>query len=452
MRQHAAEYLVGLPDRTVPAVVDSPETLHLLGGDLPDGPSDPVDVLDQLVAGARDGLSATGSGRFFGFVIGGALPAAVAADMMAVAWDQNVGLRVLSPAGVAAEDTVERWSLDLLGLPAGAAVGLVPGGMSANFTALAAARGELLRRVNWDLDADGLHGAPKVHVLVNADRHEAVDRALRFLGLGRPVPVGTDEHGRVRPEALATALDAVPPGAPLLVSLYAGQINSGAFDPFTELIPQVRARGGWVHVDGAIGLWVAASQRLRHLVAGVELADSWATDAHKTLNVPYDCGMAVVADPAALSRAMSMHADYMMSSDSSPLEPYARTPEWSRRARGFSTWAALRSLGRSGVAALVDRLHDNTVAMATGLAAIPGMRVVTEVHSTQVCAALGSDALTTQLVTEVLADGRTWISGSRWHDQAVVRVSSSNWMTERSDIDEALDVVRGAAARVLAQA
>lgn len=449
VQEHAEAYLTGLPRRRVVPSVRRPEALPGLAGDLPDGPTDPVEVLDALVAGAQDGITATGSGRFFGFVIGGALPAAVAADMMVTTWDQNVGLRALAPAACAAEDAVERWALDLLGLPASAVVGLVPGGMSANFTCLAAARGEVLRRVGWDLDADGLHGAPRVHVLANADRHETVDRALRFLGLGRPVPVATDEHGRMRPDALETALAEVPTGAPLVVSLYAGHINTGAYDPFTELVPLVRARGGWVHVDGAIGLWAGASARLRHLVDGAAEADSWATDAHKTLNVPYDCGLAVVADPQAASSALSMHADYLITEASSPLEPWARTPEWSRRARAFPVWAALRSLGRSGVSDLVDRLHDNALAMAEGLSRIPGVTVDNEVWSTQVCVRLDTDEQTTALVDAVLADGRTWMSGSRRDGRAVVRVSMSGWMTGPDDIDEALKVVREAVARVV---
>ncbi len=451
VREHAESYLTGLPERRVVPAVRAPEGLAGLGGELPDGPTDPVDVVDLLAAAAADGITATGSGRFFGFVIGGAVPAAVGADMLTSVWDQNAGLRALAPAATAADDAVERWSLDLLGLPRGAVVGLVPGGMSASFTALAAARTAVLRRAGWDLDAEGLHGAPKVHVLANADRHEAVDRALRFLGLGRPVPVGTDEHGRIRPEALQAALASVPEGSPLVVSLYAGHINTGAYDDFATLVPMVHDRGGWVHVDGAIGLWAGASDRLRHLVQGVGLADSWATDAHKTLNVPYDCGLAIVADPQSMGAAMSIHADYMITADGSPLEPYARTPEWSRRARGFATWAALRSLGRSGVAALVDGLHDNAVAMAAGLAAIDGVTVVNRVWSTQVCVMLPTDAHTLALVEEVLGDGRTWISGSRWHDRAVVRVSVSNWMTDEDDVTTTLDVVRAATARALAR-
>ena len=303
VRQHAEEYLTDLPDRRVPSPVRVPEGVTGLLGDLPDAGTDPLQVLDLLVAGAAAGLTATGSGRFFGFVIGGALPAAVAADMMTSAWDQNVGMRALTPAACAAEDAVQRWTLDLLGLPPGAVVGLVPGAMSANFTCLAAARGHVLRAVGWDLDTYGLQGAPRVHVLSGADRHETVDRALRFLGLGRPVPVGVDEHGRMKVDDLIAALAQVPEGAPLVVCLYAGHINSGAYDCFEELVPLVRERGGWVHVDGAIGMWAAASPRLRHLLAGAQDADSWATDAHKTLNVPYDCGVAIVADPTAARTA-----------------------------------------------------------------------------------------------------------------------------------------------------
>ena len=450
VREHAEDYLTGLPGRRVPSVMRHPEDVTGLGGDLPDGPTDPVDVLDLLVAGASDGITATGSGRFFGFVIGGALPAAVAADMLTTVWDQNAAMRALTPAACAAEDAVERWSLDLLGLPATAVVGLVPGGMSANFTCLAAARGEVLERVGWDVNTAGLHGAPRVHVLATADRHETVDRALRLLGLGRPAPVGVDEHGRMRPDAHAAALAEVPEGAPLVVSMYAGHINTGAYDPFEDLVPMVRARGGWVHVDGAIGLWAGASERLRHLVAGADAADSWATDAHKTLNVPYDCGLAVLADPRTVRSVMSMHADYLITDDASPLEPWARTPEWSRRARGFGTWAALRSLGRGGVGAMVDRLHDNARAMAEGLDGIDGMTVVNRVWSTQVCARLGTDEQTQALVDLILADGRTWISGSRWHGRAVIRVSMSNWRTDAEDVAVALDVVRQAAAKVRA--
>jgi glutamate/tyrosine decarboxylase-like PLP-dependent enzyme len=444
---HAAGYLDGLPSRrVVPA--PPPGAFDALGGPLPEDGEDPVAVLDRLAGAAGPGLTATGSGRFFGFVIGGALPAAVAADVLTVAWDQNAGLRAASPAHAAVEDAVERWVLDLLGLPADAAVGLVPGGQSANFTCLAAARDEVLRRAGHDVAADGLTGGPRVHVLVGAERHETVDRALRFLGLGAPAPVAVDAQGRVRADALAAELDRVPGGAPLVVCLQAGHIHTGGYDPFEELVPLVHARGGWVHVDGAIGLWSAAAPSLAHLTAGAATADSWSTDAHKTLNVPYDCGVAVVADPSAVRAAMGMQAAYMVMNPDHVLEPIERTPEWSRRGRAFATWAALRSLGRDGVADLVTGLHRNAVRMAAGLRELPGVVVLNDVVSTQVTAALDTDEATRAVVDHVLADGRVWISGSRWRDRAVLRVSMAGWATDDADVDLAVDVVREAVAAV----
>ncbi|WP_336921124.1 pyridoxal phosphate-dependent decarboxylase family protein [Aquipuribacter sp. SD81] len=440
--RHGGRYLAGLPSRRV--VPAAGWDAGALGGALPEQPQDPHEVVELLATAADAGLTATGSGRFFGFVIGAALPAAVAADVLGVAWDQNAGLRAASPAHAAVEDAVERWVLDLLGLPPTATVGLVPGGQSANFTCLAAARDAVLRRAGHDVARDGLTGAPRVHVLVGAERHETVDRALRFLGLGAPVPVAVDDQGRVRPDALTDALAAVPDGAPLVVALQAGHIHSGGYDPFAELVPLVHARGGWVHVDGAIGLWSAASPRLRHLVAGVEEADSWSTDAHKTLNVPYDCGLAVVADPGALRAAMGMQAAYMVPTPGDALEPFERTPEWSRRGRAFGTWAALRSLGRGGVADLVDRLHANALRTAAGLGSVPGVEVLNDVVSTQVTVAVGDDATTRAVVDHVLADGRVWLSGSRWRDRAVLRVSLAGWATDEDDVDLAVQVVREA--------
>ncbi|MFC5379572.1 pyridoxal phosphate-dependent decarboxylase family protein [Aquipuribacter nitratireducens] len=442
---HAARWADGLPGRrVVPAV--RPEDLTALGGPLPEAPEAPADVLERLAAGAEPGLTATGSGRFFGFVIGGALPAALAADVLGVAWDQNTGLRAASPAHAAVEDCVERWVVDVLGLPRQTVLGLVPGGQSANFTCLAAARDAVLRRAGHDVGTDGLTGAPRVHVLVGAERHETVDRALRFLGLGAPTPVAVDGQGRVVPAALADALSEVPEGAPLVVCLQAGHIHSGAYDPFPELVPLARERDGWVHVDGAIGLWSAAAPRLRHLTTGMAEADSWSTDAHKTLNAPYDCGMALVREPAAVAAAMGMQAAYMVMNAEHVLEPIERTPEWSRRGRAFGTWAALRSLGRSGLAALVEGLHDNAVRVADGLRTIPGVSVLNDVVSTQVTAALHDDETTRATVARVLADGRVWISGSRWHDRDVMRVSVANWSTDADDVDLAVEVVREAVA------
>lgn len=439
--EHAAAYLAAMPEHRVVPAATADAVAAGLGGALPERGEAAADVLDRLLAEAPAGITATGSGRFFGFVVGGALPVGTAADIAAVAWDQNCGLRALAPAASAAEQIAAGWILDVLGLPATAQVGLVPGAMSANFTGLAAARHAVLNRAGWDVEAHGLTGAPRVHVLVNAERHETVDRALRFLGLGRPVPVAVDDQGRMRQDALREALTGVPQDAPLIVCLYGGHIHSGAHDPYEELVPLVRDRGGWVHVDGAIGLWAAACERLRPLTAGMAAADSWATDAHKTLNVPYDCGIAIVADTDALAGAMGIHADYMVMDDSGMLEAGWRVPEWSRRGRAFPVWAVLRHLGRAGVDDLVARLHDNAVAVAEALAALPGVEVLHDVVATQVTFAVGDDERTAAVVHHILRDGRTWISGSRWKDRPVVRVSVSNWSTDADDVAVAARVV-----------
>jgi glutamate/tyrosine decarboxylase-like PLP-dependent enzyme len=442
----AAAYLDGLPARAVVPPATAAEIAVALGGPLPETGEDPVAVLDRLAADADPGITATGSGRFFGFVVGGAYPVGAAADVLAAAWDQNCGLRALAPAASGLEEVAGEWVLDLVGLPDTAQVGLVPGGMSANFTGLAAARHAVLTRAGWDVEVRGLTGAPAVHVLVNAERHETVDRALRFLGLGVPTPVAVDGQGRVRPEALRAALDAVPAGAPLVVCLYGGHIHTGDHDRYAELIPLVHDRGGWVHVDGAIGLWAAACGRLRHLTDGLAAADSWATDAHKTLNVPYDCGIVIVADTAALAGAMGIHASYVVGDGSGVLEAGWRVPEWSRRGRAFPVWAVLRHLGRRGVDDLVSRLHSHAVAMAEAVAAVPGVEVLHDVVATQLSFAVGDEARTAAVVDHILRDGRTWISGSRWQDRPVVRVSVSNWSTDAADVALAADVVRQAMA------
>lgn len=280
-----------------------------------------------------------------------------------------------------------------------------------------------------------------MHVLVNAERHETVDWALRFLGLGAPTPVAVDAQGRVRPEAVRAALDEVPAGAPLVACLYGGHIHSGDHDRYDDLIPLVHDRGGWVHVDGAIGLWAAACGRLRHLTDGLEAADSWATDAHKTLNVPYDCGIAIVADTASVAGAMGIHADYVVGDGSGMLEAGRRVPEWSRRGRAFPVWAVLRHLGRRGVDDLVAGLHSHAVAMAEAVAGIPGVEVLHDVVATQLSFAVGDAARTAAVVDHILRDGRTWISGSRWQDRPVVRVSVSNWSTDAADVALAAKVV-----------
>jgi glutamate/tyrosine decarboxylase-like PLP-dependent enzyme len=439
---HARDWLAAVPGRTVPPRVDADAVVAALGGELPDGPTDAAEVVDLLAHGVEPGLMAMPSGRFFGWVIGGTLPAALAADWMVSAWDQNTGMRFATPGVTGTEEVAAGWLLDLLDLPRGSDVGFVTGGTMANWTGLAAGRYDVLRRVGWDVNADGLNGAPKVHVLVGADRHATVDLSLRYLGLGTPTAVADDDEGRIRPDALRSALTGLD--GPVIVALQAGNLHSGSFDPLAESIAIAHDAGAWVHIDGAFGLWAAASPRLRHLVEGMGDADSWGTDAHKTLNTPYDCGIAIVRDPTALRGALSMQASYLIHA-SDKGDPLDKVPELSRRARGVPVWAALRSLGRSGVAALVEGLHDNARAIADGIAAIPGAEILNDVVYTQVSVSFGSDERTREVTERLLADGTAWMSGSRWKGRDVLRVSVSNWSTDAEDVAASVAAVRRAA-------
>jgi glutamate/tyrosine decarboxylase-like PLP-dependent enzyme len=439
---HALTWLASLADRPVPPSADAAEVVARLGPDLPDGPTDPADVVDLLAEACEPGLTAMPSGRFFGFVIGGTHPAALAADWLTSAWDQNSGLRTVMPAATAADDLAERWVVDLLGLPAGSAVGFVTGGTMANWTCLAAGRDDVLRRAGWDLAERPLAGSPGVRVLVGAERHESVDLVLRYLGLGAPEKVAADDQGRIRVDALRDAL-ASGDGGPTIVCLQAGNVHSGAYDPFAEAIAVAHAHGAWVHVDGAFGLFAGASASYRHLVAGYDAADSWASDAHKTLNVPYDCGLAIVRDPAAMRAAMSMRGPYLIQDAAG--DPFEKVPELSRRGRAFTVWAVLRSLGRSGVEELVDRMAGHARTFAEGIAAIEGATVLNDVAFTQVCAAFGDDSVTLDVVRRMLADGTAWTSGSVWQGRAVLRISVSNWSTTDDDVARTLDVLRTAA-------
>lgn len=441
---HVLEWLDSLAERPVPARMRPEEVAARLDPLLPDGPTDPAEVVDELVAACDPGLVAIPGPRFFGFVIGGTHPAALAVDWLVSAWDQNTGLRMLTPAHSAVEDLTEAWLLDLLGLPRGSAVGFVTGGTMANFTCLAAGRDEVLRRAGWDVATRGLVGSPGVRVLVGAERHDTIDLSLRYLGLGSPEPVAADDQGRLDPAALRAALEAGAPG-PTIVALQAGNVHSGAFDPFAECIAVAHEHGAWVHVDGAFGLFAGASPRLRHLVAGFEGADSWATDAHKTLNVPYDCGLAIVRDRAALQAAMGMHGDYLIHDAAG--EPLDKVPEISRRGRAFPVWAVLRALGRDGVAALVDGFCEHAGRFAEAIAAMEGAEVLNDVVFTQVCVSFGDDDHTRRVVDAMLADGTAWMTGSRWRGRAVLRVSVSNWSTTAADVDASLAALRRAASR-----
>jgi glutamate/tyrosine decarboxylase-like PLP-dependent enzyme len=440
---HATRWLDSLDTRPVPPQASVAQVAKELGPELPDGPAPAAEVVDLLARACEPGLTAMPSGRFFGLVTGGAHPAALAADWLVSAWDQNTLLRLITPAAAAVEDIAGAWLLELLGLPAGSGVGFVTGATMSNFTCLAAARDALLHRAGWDVAQHGLTGGPRVRVLVGAERHDSVDLALRYLGLGAPEPVPADDQGRIDPGALAEALAAGPPG-PTIVVLQAGNVHSGAFDPFEPAIAAARQHGAWVHVDGAFGLFAAASPNLRHLTAGYERADSWTTDAHKTLNVPYDCGIAIVADRAALRAAMTTRGAYFIQDAAG--DPLDTGPESSRRARAIPVWAVLRALGRDGVAGLVDGFCRHAAAFADGIAAIDGAAVENDVVFSQVCVSFGSDERTAQVAARLLADGTTWMSGSRWHGEAVLRIAVSNWSTTDDDVARSLAALRRAAA------
>ncbi len=439
---HATRWLDSLPTRPVPPRAGVPEVIEALGTGLPGGPTAADEVIDLLATGSEPGLAAMPSGRFYGMVIGGTHPAALAADWLVSAWDQNAWLRQVTPAHSAVEDITRSWLLDLLGLPAGSGVGFVTGATMSNFTCLAAARGLVLSQSGWNVARDGLAGGPRVRVLVGAERHDTVDLALRYLGLGAPEVVAADDQGRIDAGALASALASGPPG-PTIVVLQAGNVHSGAFDPFGPAIAVAHQHGAWVHVDGAFGLFAAASPRYRHLVAGYEGADSWTTDAHKTLNVPYDCGIAIVRDRDALRDAMGMGGDYIIRDAAG--DPFETVPESSRRARALPVWAVLRSLGRSGVTSLIDGLCANAALFSSGLASLDGARVANDVVFTQVCATFGSDSRTEEVTRRLLADGTAWMSGSRWRGESVLRISVSNWSTTADDVKRGLAALRKAA-------
>jgi glutamate/tyrosine decarboxylase-like PLP-dependent enzyme len=422
-----------------------------LGGALPELPVDPRDVVADLVDAADQGLMASGSGRFFGFVIGGANPAALAADWLASTWDQNAGLYVLGPAASVVEEIAGEWLAELFGLPAGVSVGYVTGGQMANFTGLAAGLHDVLRRAGWDLATGGLWDAPRVRILAGAGRHGTIDRALRFLGVGTHAIVGVDadDQGRMRPAALAAALEQT--SGPAIVCVQIGNVNSGSIDPVAEICALSREHGAWVHVDGAFGLWASASPQLRPLVAGVELADSWATDAHKWLNVPYDSGLVFCAHPDAHRAAMGIRAGYLMHSAGGERDALDYGPEHSRRARGFAIYAAIRALGREGIAELVERCSALASRFAERLDTVEGVEVLNEVVLNQVLvrflAADGDhDAQTRRVIERVQHDGTCWMSGTTWRGQAAMRISVSNWSTDEADVDHAVAAILRCAA------
>ncbi|MET4096931.1 pyridoxal-dependent decarboxylase [Arthrobacter sp. UYCu712] len=452
--RHARRWLESQETRRVGPRATASGLAADFGGPLPPGGMPAAEVVDYLATKAEPGLMAMPSGRFFGWVIGGTLPAALAADWLVSAWDQNSGLRFATPATAAIEEAAGKWLLELLGLPEESGVGFATGATMANFTGLAAARWRLMSDAGWDLDGDGLSGAPRIRCFVGQERHDTIDLGLRYLGLGRPTVVSADRQGRMDAAELDCALDRALAGAggsgpvPLLVCLQAGNLHSGAFDPFLEAVAVAKSHGAWVHVDGAFGLWAAAVPELAALTAGMEGADSWGTDAHKTLNVPYDCGIAVVRDSRALRSAMGLHTSYLIQDTDGAADPFESVPELSRRARGVPVWAALKSLGRDGVANQVRGLVRCAAQLAEQLSALDGVEVLNDVDYTQVSLAFGDDNTTRAVTARIIGDGRVWMSGSRWQDRDILRISVSNWSTDDADVAIAVDAVRDAVAAV----
>jgi glutamate/tyrosine decarboxylase-like PLP-dependent enzyme len=444
--ERARRYLSELSDRPVRESAGVEELRRSLDQELPDAGEDPAKVVEELAEAAEPGLIALGSPRYFGFVIGGSMPAPLGADWLATAWDQIASLYVCGPSASVAEEVAGRWVLELLGLPASAAFGLTTGGTMANFTGIASGRRAVLERAGWDVDRRGLQAAPEVRVLVGEHAHATIYTSLKMLGLGSDTAtrVGADEAGRMIPAELAAELDRGE--GPAIVCAQAGEVNTGCFDPFEELAEVCARHHAWLHVDGAVGLWAAASSKLSHLTRGLERADSWSTDAHKWLNVPYDSGFIAVAHPDALRGAMGVSAPYLTAAPDAR-DSYQYVPESSRRARGFALYAALRSLGRSGVAELVERCSALARLMAAELDADPALELLNEVVINQVLVALSGDEsgeATAVTVERIQREGTCWLAGTTWRGRPAIRVSISNWQTSEEDVRRSAAAIREA--------
>jgi glutamate/tyrosine decarboxylase-like PLP-dependent enzyme len=439
--ERALSYLDGLKSRSVAPTPEALARMAELGGPLPDKPTEPAEVVALLDRIGSPATIASAGGRYYGFVVGGALPVALAANWLAGAWDQNAGMISLSPVAAALETIAQEWLLELLALPKEAGVGFVTGATMANLSGLAAARHAVLERAGWDVEARGLFGAPPITVIVGDEVHVSVLKALSLLGLGheRVVRVPVDQQGRMRADALP-ALE-----GPTIVCLQAGNVNSGACDPIDEICAIAHDAGAWVHIDGAFGLWLAAAPERAHLVRGVAAADSWATDAHKWLNVPYDSGLVICRRPEYLRAAMSVSAAYLENQDVRG-EPYQYTPEMSRRARAVEVWAALRALGRAGVAELIERSCRHAARFAEGLAAA-GHQVLNEVHSNQVLVAFGDAEATRRAIDALQAEGTCWCGGTVWQGRAAMRISVSSWATTEEDVERSLAAMLRVAAK-----
>jgi glutamate/tyrosine decarboxylase-like PLP-dependent enzyme len=432
--QRAISYLETLAERRVAPAPAAVAKLATLVGPFPEQATSPEEVLSLLDEFGSPATMAMAGPRFFGFVIGGALPATVAANWLATAWDQNTGLYGPTPTTSQLEQIALNWLLDLFKLPATCGGGFVTGATMANFTALAAARHAVLKRAGWNVEADGLFGAPPITVVVGAEAHPTLFKSLGLLGLGRNrvVSVPVDAQGRMRAEALPDL------SGPTIICVQAGNVNTGACDPLREICAHAHAGGAWVHVDGAFGLWAITSPGTAPLASGLADADSWATDFHKWLNVPYDSGIAIVREADALRSAMAITADYLPTSEFR--NPSDFTPELSRRARGVEVWAALRSLGRAGVSELIERNCRQARRFATALAAA-GFQILNDIVLNQVLVSFGDAATTSRVVAEIQADGTCWCGATIWQGQAAMRISVSSWATTDADVERSLDAI-----------
>jgi glutamate/tyrosine decarboxylase-like PLP-dependent enzyme len=434
--QHALDYLRMIPDRSVAPQMTREELLALLSMPLTENGDDPSGVLDALAAAAERGTMATTSPRFFGFVIGGSLPVTVAADWLTTVWDQNSGIYVAAPLSSVVEDVAHGWLLELFDLPRESSIGFVTGCQMANYTALAAARHAVLRRAGWNVEEGGLYDAPRVNLIVSAEAHVTIHTAMRYLGFGirtlREVP--TDGQGRMRADALRELV--APLEGPMIICAQAGNVNTGAIDPLRDIAAIAREKNAWVHVDSAFGLWGRASRERRDLLDGIDLCDSWATDAHKWLNVPFDNGIVIVRDSASHRASMTVSAAYLEQTSGVERDAVDWNPEFSRRGRGITVYAALRTLGRRGVEDLVDRLCARARQFAQILSRDERVEILNEVVLNQVLVRFkGNDDATRETIARVQRDGTLWLAGTTWHGMAAMRISVSNWATSEDDVE-----------------
>jgi glutamate/tyrosine decarboxylase-like PLP-dependent enzyme len=442
---HALSHLDSGDTTSVAATVDLSTLRQRLDLPLNETGLDAVQVVIDLVSGVEGGILGSAGGRFFGWVIGGSLPAALAADWLTSAWDQNAGLYACGPAAAVVEETAGRWLKEVLHLPSSASFALVTGCQMAHVTCLAAARHALLERRGWNVEQEGLSGSPAIRILSSTEKHGSTVRAVRLLGLGEKhiVDLPVDREGRLIPSALREALES-PPAAPTIVVLQAGDLNIGAYDDFRTLIPLAKKHGAWVHIDGAFGLWAAASPNFRHHLEGADKADSWTTDGHKWLNVPYDCGYAFVADPAAHHAAMSTRAAYLTHAEDAR-DQIDWNPEYSRRGRGFATYAALRQLGKAGIADLIDRTCAHTHALVTGIGSLPNAEILWMPSINQGLVRFldpspqatneSHDRFTDRMIQKILASGEAFFTATTWRGRRAMRVSVCNWQTSSEDVE-----------------